>query len=496
MNMKKNILVYAVMLLVFGLGVYLVMLSGSKLEPGRQARERQIEPAAASSSDSGQDRFKAAVTDALQFISNNFREPLTTLLLQIIVIVAATKLVGRLFVKIGQPPVVGEIVAGILLGPSFLGLLLPGWWSVLFPASSMEALKLFGQIGVILFMFTIGLELNIKQLTENAHAAVIVSHTSIVMPFFLGVLLSLFIYQPFAPQTVSFLAFALFMGVAMSITAFPVLARIIEDRGMSRSYLGSIALACAAVDDVTAWCILALVVALVRANGISATMTIFLTAVFILLMCYLVRPRLEHKHRESDGDNRWEKGLLIGVLIFIFASACITEVIGIHLFFGAFLAGVVMPRATTFRNTLRRELTNFSSAALLPLFFAFTGLRTQIGLLDEWQSWLACLGIIAVAIIGKLGGGMLAAHCTGMSWADSFAIGALMNTRGLMELIVLNIGYDMGIISQRIFAIMVLMAVTTTSMTGPLLSLGELMRRKRAVPTCHDTYHDEPLLRP
>jgi Kef-type K+ transport system membrane component KefB len=334
------------------------------------------------------------------------------------------------------------------------------------------------------------MELDTRQLRKKAHAAVIISHASIIIPFFLGVLLSLFIYRSFAPPSISFVSFALFMGVAMSITAFPVLARIIEERGMAMSVLGSTSIACAAVDDVTAWCILALVVALVRADGIGASMTIFLAIAFILMMLYLVKPQLERVFGRVMEESGWEKGVAIGVLIFIFASACATEVIGIHSLFGAFLAGVVMPMAATFRVALKRGLTSFGSAALLPLFFAFTGLRTQIGLLNDWHSWLVCLGVIAVAIIGKLGGSVVAARWTGMSWPDSFSLGALMNTRGLMELIVLNIGYDLGIIPQRIFAIMVLMAVTTTSMTGYLLSLGEFLKRKRSALT----YHHEQLV--
>jgi Kef-type K+ transport system membrane component KefB len=488
--MKKNLSFYVFLLLAFSSGIYLVLLSGSRLDSGRDVGERRIELSTVSDPPVLQNSSEAAVSDIWRFLSDNLRAPLSILLLQIIVIVAATKLVGRLFIKIGQPAVVGEIVAGILLGPSLLGYVFPRGWSFLFPASSMEALKLLGQIGVILFMFLVGMELDTRQLRKKAHAAVIISHASIIIPFFLGVLLSLFIYRSFAPPSISFVSFALFMGVAMSITAFPVLARIIEERGMAMSVLGSTSIACAAVDDVTAWCILALVVALVRADGIGASMTIFLAIAFILMMLYLVKPQLERVFGRVIEESGWEKGVAIGVLIFIFASACVTEVIGIHSLFGAFLAGVVMPMAATFRVALKRGLTSFGSAALLPLFFAFTGLRTQIGLLNDWHSWLVCLGVIAVAIIGKLGGSVVAARWTGMSWPDSFSLGALMNTRGLMELIVLNIGYDLGIIPQRIFAIMVLMAVTTTSMTGYLLSLGEFLKRKRSALT----YHHEQLV--
>jgi len=271
------------------------------------------------------------------------------------------------------------------------------------------------------------------------------------------------------------------MGVATSVTAFPVLARIIEERGMSDSLLGNISLACAAVGDVTAWCILAMIIAVVKADGLAASAsTIVLALAFTVIMLFIIKPlnnRLIAKFDESEKNG---KGVVAAIMAFLFISAYFTEVIGIHAIFGAFLAGVVMPSAHRFRNFLREKLATFSSVALLPLFFAFTGLRTEIGLLDDLQSWLVCVGIIAVAIAGKLGGSMLAARWAGMSWHDSISIGALMNTRGLMELIVLNIGYDLGILPGRIFAIMVLMALVTTCMAGPLLSLIDLLKPKNS----------------
>ena len=298
-----------------------------------------------------------------------------------------------------------------------------------------------------------------------------ISHASIVVPFLLGAGLSLFLYTDLAPPGTSFNAFALFIGVAMSITAFPVLARILEDRGMTQTYLGSIALTCAAVDDVTAWCILALVIAIVKAAGVEiSAVTILLTLGFAALMLFAVRPQLRRIVKEPDSDVH-RRRLIPLILAFVMACALITETIGIHALFGAFVAGVVMPPSTEFRLFLREKLEAFSSYALLPLFFVFTGLRTQVGLLTGWYDWLMCAVIILVAIAGKLGGSMLMSRWTGMTWAQSFSIGVLMNTRGLVELVVLNIGYDLGILSGRIFAMMVLMALVTTFMTGPLLSL-------------------------
>jgi Kef-type K+ transport system membrane component KefB len=401
----------------------------------------------------------------------NFRHPLSVLLTQIIVIILASNFFSRIFSHIGQPPVMGEMLAGIVLGPSLLGLLFPSVMTFIFPLSSLEPLRLLSQIGVVVFMFVVGMELNIAHLKEKSSTAVMISHASIVVPFLLGTTLSLFLYQRFATAGTSFTAFALFIGVAMSITAFPVLARILEDRKLSKTYLGSIAITCAAVDDATAWCILALVIALVKSTGIAVSLvTIALTVVFVLVMLVVVKPVLSSTITESNFRTH-SRRVVAGILVVVLAAALITEVIGIHALFGAFIAGVIMPTTGEFRVFLKEKLETFSSAALLPLFFAFTGLRTQIGLLNDLESWMWCGLIILVAIVGKLVGSMLMGRWTGMSWTNAFSIGVLMNTRGLVELVVLNIGYDLGILSGRIFAAMVLMALVTTFMTGPLLSL-------------------------
>lgn len=402
----------------------------------------------------------------------NFRSPVSVLLMQIVVIVVVARLFSRVFRRIGQPPVMGEMLAGIVLGPSVLGFFFPQVMSFVFPATSLETLRLLSQIGVVLFMFVVGMELNVRHLKEKGSAAVMISHASIIVPFVLGAGLALFLYRELAPPGTSFSAFALFIGVAMSITAFPVLARILEDRGLSQTNLGSIAITCAAVDDVTAWCILALVIALVQASGISVSLaTVVFTLLFAAAMIFVVRPQLRRMVNQATGSHVHTRRLIAGVLAFVLVCALITETIGIHALFGAFVAGVVMPPSVDFRTFLRDRLDAFSAAALLPLFFVFTGLRTQVTLLNDWQSWALCGVIILVAIAGKLGGSMLMSRFTGMDWSQSFSIGVLMNTRGLVELVVLNIGYDLGILSGRIFAMMVLMALVTTFMTGPLLSL-------------------------
>jgi Kef-type K+ transport system membrane component KefB len=369
--------------------------------------------------------------------------------------------------------VIGEIAAGVLLGPSLLGWVAPATSGFLFPATSLPILQLLSQIGVLLFMFVVGVELEPAYLRGKAQAAIAVSHFSIIIPFTLGVALSLALYVRYAPPGVPFHAFALFCGIAMSITAFPVLARILEERNLTHTPLGTTAITCAAVDDVTAWSILAFVVAITTAGGAMATLLtiVVLSVIFVLTMIFVGRPLLQHVLNPDGMGDSLNKERMAIVLVVLLSSALATEIIGIHALFGAFIAGAIMPVGGTFRAVLRDRLESVSSVFLLPLFFVYTGLRTQVGLLDNVWSWAICLAIIVVATTGKLGGTVLAARWTGLSWRDSVALGSLMNTRGLMELIALNVGYDLGILTPEIFTMMVLMALVTTAMTGPLLSL-------------------------
>ncbi len=478
--MRKNLLLYLLILFVCGAGLYFILQHGSRLQPGgtpseesAQSRPLNVFPRPAPPQD-------VPSRSVVSVLIENLQHPLGILLLQLIVIIVAARALGVLFLKLGQPAVIGEMVAGIILGPSLLGLLLPSVQAFVFPAASLGTLRLLSQIGVILYMFVIGIELDVQNLRRKAHAAVLVSHASIIIPFCLGALLALFVYPSLAPAHVSFLAFALFMGIALSITAFPVLARIIEERDLSKSHLGSTAIACAAVDDVTAWCLLAFVVAIAKADGLGGSLfTIILAFLFISVMLFLLKPRADRILGDALRNETHTKGMVAGVLTFVFVAALSTEIIGIHALFGAFLAGVIMPTNSSLRSFLRERLETFSSVFLLPLFFAFTGLRTQIGLLNDAQSWLICAGIVAVAVAGKFGGSMLAARWTGMNWHEATALGALMNTRGLMELIVLNVGYDLGILSPRMFAMMVIMALVTTLMTGPVLALLERAKKKK-----------------
>jgi len=462
----KHALVYVVLLVICSAGVWFVLKRGSALDQKREPPANTVtQPTSPAGSQPGE-------TNVARLLSANLRNALSILLLQLVVIVIASRLVGKLFLMMGQPRVMGEIVAGIILGPSLLGQLSPTAMTFLFPAVSLEPLRLLSQIGVVIFMFVVGMELELGDLRRKATAAIMVSHASIVVPFFLGATLSLLVYQSESPTRTSFTPFALFMGIAMSVTAFPVLARILEDRGLSKTTLGGVALTCAAFDDVTAWCLLALVIAIARADAmLPAIITIGFVIAFISLMIFLIRPLLARLAKLTSDDERQRRGLAAIILVFVFASALVTEIIGIHALFGAFLAGVVMPATAGVRSMLKARLETLSLVVLLPLFFAFTGLRMQITLLNDARSWLLCGLIVVVAIAGKLGGSMFMARWTGMGWRDSFSLGVLMNTRGLVELIVLSIGYDLGILSARIFAMLVLMALVTTFMTGPLLSL-------------------------
>jgi len=404
---------------------------------------------------------------------DNGSSPLSKLVLQLIIIIVAASVTGSIFTRLGQPAVVGEMLAGILLGPSLFGLLAPNAFQFVFATPTLGALKLFSQIGVCLFLFVVGMELDVSHLRKKAEAAVVVSHASIVVPYLLGVILALFVYRYLAQPGISFMAFALFMGISTSITAFPVLVRILQDRGIFKTPLGSTATTCAAVDDVTAWSILAFVVALAGANSTGgAVACVLLVLAFVLFMLFVIKPSLPRWMGQQTLElPNPSKSTLAIVITVALISAWTTELIGIHALFGAFLAGIVIPQTAGFRSKLVMRVESITAVLLLPLFFAFTGLRTQIGLLSSGHDWLICLVIIGVATAGKLGGSAVAARFTGLPWRESLQLGALMNTRGLMELIALNIGYDMGILSQRIFTMLVIMALVTTITTGPLLSL-------------------------
>jgi Kef-type K+ transport system membrane component KefB len=405
------------------------------------------------------------------------------LVLQIAVILVAARLVGFLFQKINQPQVMGEMVAGILLGPSLLGWLAPGVSAALFHPSSLSYLNALSQVGLVVFMFVVGLALKPSELHGYGHAAVLTSHVSIVAPFCLGGLTALYLYPRLSDDGVTFTGFALFMGAAMSITAFPVLARILSERGLVRSRMGTLAIACAAVDDVTGWCILAYIVVLVRVTHATrpAWVTIGGSILYVLIMLFVVRRILPAFEREFRKRNTLSDNLIAVIVVLVLASALATEWLGIHLLFGAFLMGAIMPKAPEFTRYLLHKFESVTVVLLLPLFFAYTGLRTRIGVGGGRAVWLYSAIVIVVAITGKLGGSMFAARLAGMPWREAASLGILMNTRGLMELVILNIGLDIGVISPAMFSIMVLMALVTTFMTTPLLEWVYPARRRDAV---------------
>ncbi|WP_118973434.1 cation:proton antiporter [Taibaiella koreensis] len=458
MKRYKNLLFYVITVAAAIVLIWMTIDQGSLLQSGKN-----IPSLIESKRPTGQP-FTAV-------LKANVQAPLTILLLQITTILVAGRLMGYICRRLKQPAVIGEMIAGILLGTSFLGHYLPGVSHFLFPPQSLGTLNLLSQVGLVLFMFIVGLELDLGLLKGKTNTAVVISHASIVAPFTLGVGLAYFTYSKHAPQGVQFLSYALFVGISMSITAFPVLARIIQERKLAKTNLGTLAITCAAADDVTAWCILALVIAVVKAGSIwSATYTILLSVAYVLLMLKVVKPLLSKPMKQQEAA-KIPAGVLAIYLIVLIASAYLTDAIGIHALFGAFMAGIVMPADMRIRNFIIEKIESVALFLLLPLFFVSTGLRTEIGLLNSTGLWLLCLLVIVIAVVAKFGVSALAARFTGQSWSESLKLGALMNTRGLTELVVLNIGYDLGVITPQVFTILVIMALVTTVMTGPLLDL-------------------------
>src|ERR671932_631062 len=391
-------------------------------------------------------------------------------LVEVLIVIGLSRLMGLVCRAFKQPLVIGEIIAGIMLGPSLFGLVAPNLATTLFPAETLPFLNVLSQVGLIFFMFLIGLELDPKYLKGNLDIAVLTSHVSILVPFSLGSLLALWLYPLVSNSSVAFTAFALFLGAALSITAFPVLARIITENNLQGTRLGTLALTCAAVDDVTAWCLLALAIAVTRTNSmIGAVPTIIESLVYIGFMVTVGRWFLQRLSSHYNQTGRLTQLVLAGIYMGVVASALITELIGIHLIFGAFLLGAVMPKNPGLVRDLAQKTEDFVLTFLLPIFFAYSGLRTQIGLLNRPDLWLLCVSVVGVAIIGKYVGTYVAARVCGIENREASALGWLMNTRGLTELIVLNIGLSLGVISPLLFTMLVIMALVTTVMTSPLL---------------------------
>ncbi|MBO1060567.1 MAG: universal stress protein [Aphanizomenon flos-aquae CP01] len=392
-------------------------------------------------------------------------------LIEVLIVIGLSRLVGLGFKAIKQPLVIGEIFAGIMLGPSLFGLIAPGLAHSLFPAETMPYLNVLSQIGLIFFMFLIGLELNPKYLSGNLKTAILISNLSIIVPFASAFGLSFVLYPLVSNNHVNFAPFALFLGAAMSITAFPVLARIITENNLQGTRLGTLALTCAAVDDVTAWCILAVAIAVARHGSIDqqAILTIIESVVYIGFMFTVGRWFLKRLSKHHHRAGRLSQLVLAIIYMGVVASALITEFIGIHLIFGAFLLGAVMPKDEELVRELAIKTEDFVLIFLLPIFFAYSGLKTQIGLLNSPNLWLLSALILLVAIGGKYTGAYVAARLSGIDKREASALGWLMNTRGLTELIVLNIGLELGVITPLLFTMLVIMALVTTFMTSPLL---------------------------
>lgn len=464
--MDRSTKIYLLTLLLFGGGIFLVIHYGNALYLGTGLISDPV------SVGSFWDNLRTTFTKQLS-------HPLALLLVQIIIIMAVARTFGILISKLSQPPVIGEIVAGVLLGPSLLGLVFPELFALLFPKSSFQNLHFLSQIGLLLFMFVVGMELDFDKLKQQSKASVVISHISIIFPFFLGTILAYVIYPSFSSTTVTFTAFALFIGIAMSITAFPVLARILKDRNLTKTSYGAMALTCAAADDATAWYILAIVISVSTSTNLLMSVLMLIPIVaYIMVMLFVIKPFL--RKLGAQMHETMDMKVTTIVLVVLLTSSLVTELLGIHALFGAFMAGVMMPSSSEseVKERIAPRLEYISLLVLLPLFFALTGLRTQINLLES-QHLMICLAIIVVAVVGKFIGSAVASRFMKISWKDSLAIGALMNTRGLMELVVLNIGYELGILSPILFTMFVIMALVTTFMTGPLLYLIDLGFKKQ-----------------
>lgn len=412
----------------------------------------------------------AAIAASTATTPGVFRLP--TFLAQVVVVLLVSRALGRVMRRLGQPQVVGEMIGGLLLGPSVLGFLAPSAYAAIFPSGSVRFLNAVSQLGVLLFMFLVGLELDLRTLRGQRRVVMLSGHASIAIPLWMGAALALLLYPRLSNDSVPFTAFALFIGCALSVTAFPVLARLLAERGLSKTPFGALALACAAVADITAWCLLAVVLAVAdgRLWGLHLWGSMGAAILFISLLMTVGRRALTRLLAPTDSDGHLTSETLARVMVVALASAWVTEQLGIHALLGAFVAGLAMPKSPGFVAGITARLEELLGVVLLPLFFAVTGLRTNLGSIEGTSMWLVCIAIILVATVGKAGGTVVGARAAGVPWRDAASLGALMNTRGLMELVILNLGLEIGIITRPIFTMMVLMAITTTALTTPALA--------------------------
>ncbi len=391
------------------------------------------------------------------------------LFLQIAFILGVCRATGWLFRRLGQSQVVSEMIAGVVMGPSLFGWLFPTVATYMFPPASKPILFAIAQLGLSLYMFLVGVEFDVGLIRSRVRSAAAISAAGIVAPFALGGALA-FLFAGDATlfnEKVTLPLAILFMGASMSITAFPMLARIIYEQGLTRTSLGTLALAAGSIDDAAAWCVLAIVLGSFAGSAQFAVIAIgggLLYAGFTLVVVSrLLRPLGAKVEREGQMSNE----VLLGILCLVMLASWFTDYIHIYAVFGAFLMGIAMPRGAVQRE-LVHKLMPLTTNLLLPLFFVYSGLNTKIGLVDSWHLWGLTGLVMLAAVGGKFGACMLAARLNGESWREATAIGTLMNARGLMELILLNIGLERGIIAPPLFAILVMMAILTTLMATPI----------------------------
>ena len=396
---------------------------------------------------------------------------MSLLLLQMTVVLLTALGCGWLAQRVGQSRVMGQIAGGILLGPSVLSRVAPQAATALFPPSSLTALEVLSTVGLVLFMFLVGTELDEQQVRRQRGSAALASALSIVLPFALALAIAAPLRARFAPGAAA-VPFALFLAIAMSVTAFPVLAQILAERKLEKTPLGTTALLSAAVSDLVAWLLLAVALSLVPHAGeaVAFSWRALWLAVYGAIMFGVVRPLAAWMARRyRDRELSYEAfGCMLALAL---ASAAATEAIGVHPLFGAFVAGLCFPRVEAWQRLVRTRLETAVSLLLLPLFFALTGMRTRLDLLSGPSVWVWTGLVLLVAVAGKMGGAVLGGRWTGQSWRDALALGALLNTRGLVELIVLNIAYQAHVFSPTLFTMLVVMALVTTAMTTPLLDV-------------------------
>ncbi|MDO5035865.1 MAG: cation:proton antiporter [Porphyromonas sp.] len=416
----------------------------------------------------------------LQFVHTHAFSSFGLLLMQVIIILIFARFVAWLFTKMGQPSVIGEIIAGIILGPSVFGLLHPDLFSTIFPTHSLGNISLLSQFGLILFMFVIGMELDLGEIQKTLKKSLIIAHSSIIAPFILGIILVLFLYREYGGASSTPLTFALFFCISLSVTAFPVLARIIQEQNKMNSHIGMLAMSSAASGDITAWCGVATIIAIAQSGSPGgALFTLLFATAYMLVMFKVVRPAFKLIGEAYNTNEVAGKGVIALTFVTLLLSSYITEILGLHALFGAFVAGIVMPTNIKFRHMMTEKVEDVSLSIFLPLFFVSSGLQTEIGLLNTAHHWLITLAIIAIAIVGKVWGTYVACRVVGEDHRDSMYVGILMNTRGLMELIILSMGLQLEILSPIVYAMLVVMTLVTTFITTPMLNIAEAIWRRR-----------------